>query len=127
ALGLPFVDQVALFATPDEHWEQVIDLIRPQGSIVAIVDNEKPLAMAGMKRKSATLSWEFMFARPLFQTDDMIQQHKLLTWISREIDAGRLRTTLSQVLSPINAANLRAAHAAMEAGRATGKIVLEGF
>jgi NADPH2:quinone reductase len=34
---------------------------------------------------------------------------------------------LDQVLSPINAANLRAAHAQIETGQAKGKIVVEGF
>ena len=39
----------------------------------------------------------------------------------------RIRTTLSEVLSPINAKNIRAAHALVETGKAKGKIVVESF
>ena len=83
--------------------------------------------MAGMKTKAASFHWEFMFARSMFQTPDMIEQHKLLTWVADEIDAGRIRTTVSQILSPINATNLREAHRLVETGKAKGKIVVEEF
>jgi hypothetical protein len=43
------------------------------------------------------------------------------------VDAGRIRTTLAEQFGTINAANLTRAHAAIEAGRTRGKIVLEGF
>jgi NADPH2:quinone reductase len=68
-----------------------------------------------------------MFARSLYQTPDMIEQHRLLDAVADLVDAGRLKTTLTQVLTPINAANLKTAHAAVESGRTRGKIVLEGF
>ena len=80
-----------------------------------------------MKLKAASLHWEFMFARSMHHTSDMIEQHRLLTWVAAEIDAGRIRTTVSQVLSPIDAANLREAHRLIETGKAKGKIVIEGF
>ena len=47
--------------------------------------------------------------------------------MARLVEAGRLRTTLADHFGPINAANLRRAHALLESGRAKGKIVLEGF
>jgi NADPH:quinone reductase-like Zn-dependent oxidoreductase len=68
-----------------------------------------------------------MFARAMHQTPDMIEQHKLLSYVADEIDAGRIRTTLSQTLSPINASNMREAHRLIETGMAKGKIVVEGF
>ena len=43
------------------------------------------------------------------------------------IEAGKLRTTVTEVLRPINAHNLRHAHEIIESGKARGKIVLEGF
>ena len=43
------------------------------------------------------------------------------------VDAGRIRSTHSQTLGRICAADLRAAHAAVESGRTVGKIVLAGF
>jgi NADPH:quinone reductase-like Zn-dependent oxidoreductase len=109
------------------HWEAAVELIRPQGGIVTIDDANLPMPMAGMKTKAASLHWEFMFARPMHQTPDMIAQHHLLNFVAQEIDAGRMRTTVSEILSPINAANMRQAHALVESGTVRGKIVLEGF
>lgn len=126
ALGMQFVDHVAIF-NDMRHWETAVELIRPQGGIVTIDDTDQPMPMEGMKMKAASLHWEFMYARSMFQTPDMIEQHKLLNWVADEIDAGRIRTTVSQVLSPINAANLREVHRLIETGTAKGKIVIENF
>lgn len=126
ALGLNHVDHIAIF-NDMRHWETAVELIRPQGGIVSIDDTDLPMPMAGMKMKSASLHWEFMFARSMHRTPDMIEQHKLLTYVAKEIDAGRIRTTVSQVMSPINAANMREAHRLIETGKAKGKIVVDGF
>lgn len=126
ALGMQHVDHIAIF-NDMRHWETAVELIRPQGGIVTIDDTNLPMPMDGMKMKAASLHWEFMFARAMHQTPDMIEQHKLLSWVASEIDAGRIRTTVSEVLSPINATNLREAHRLIETGQAKGKIVIEGF
>jgi NADPH2:quinone reductase len=126
ALGMQHVDHIAIF-NDMRHWETAVELIRPQGGIVSIDDTDLPMPMDGMKMKAASLHWEFMFARAMHQTPDMIEQHKLLTWVAGEIDAGRIRTTVNQVLSPINAANMREVHRLVETGKAKGKIVIEGF
>ena len=126
ALGFQHVDHIAIF-NDMRHWETAVELIRPQGGIVTIDDTDLPMPMAGMKMKAASLHWEFMFARAMHQTPDMIEQHKLLTYVAKEIDAGRIRTTLDKVLSPINAANLREAHRLVETGAAKGKIVVQGW
>ena len=125
-LGFEHVDHVAIF-NDMRHWETAVELIRPEGGIVTIDNTDLPMPMAGMKMKAASLHWEFMFARSMHQTPDMIEQHNLLTYVAGEIDAGRIRTTLDQVLSPINATNLREAHRLIETGQAKGKIVVEGF
>lgn len=126
ALGMQHVDHVAIF-NDMRHWVAAVELVRPQGGIVSIDDTDLPMPMVGMKTKAASLHWEFMFARAMHQTPDMIEQHRLLSFVAQEIDAGRMRTTVSEVLRPINAANLRQAHALVESGRARGKIVLEGY
>ena len=128
ALGFQHVDHIAIF-NDMRHWETAVELIRPQGGIVTIDDADlpMPMAMAGMKTKAASLHWELMFTRAMFETPDMIKQHQLLTYVANEIDAGRIRTTLDKVLSPINAENIRAAHALIETGRAKGKIVVQSF
>jgi len=126
ALGFQHVDNIAIF-NDMRHWETAVELIRPEGGIVTIDDTDLPMPMGGMKMKAASLHWEFMFARAMFETPDMIEQHRLLNYVANEIDAGRIRTTLSETLTPINAANLREAHRLIETGKAKGKIVIEGF
>lgn len=123
ALGIEYVDHIAIF-NDMRHWQAAVELIRPQGGIVSIDDTDHPMPMDGMKMKAASLHWEFMFARSMHQTPDMVEQHKLLTYVAKEIDAGNLRTTINQVIRPINAANLRKAHALIEQGSAIGKVVL---
>ncbi len=126
ALGIQHVDHIAIF-NDMRHWDTAVELIRPQGAIVSIDNTDQPMPMAGMKMKAASLHWEFMFARAMHQTPDMIEQHNLLNYVSAEIDAGRIRTTLDSVLSPINAENMREAHRLIETGTAKGKVVVETF
>jgi zinc-binding alcohol dehydrogenase family protein len=126
ALGLEHVDHIAIF-NDMRHWDASVELIRPQGGIVSIEDTDLPMPMGGMKMKAASFHWEFMFARSMHQTPDMVGQHNLLSYVAGEIDAGRIKTTVNQVLSPINAANMREAHRLVETGQAMGKIVVEGF
>ena len=126
SLGLQHVDHIAIF-NDMRHWDTAVELIQPQGGIVSIDDTNLPMPMDGMKMKAASLHWEFMFARAMHQTPDMIEQHRLLSWVAGEIDAQRIRTTVTEVLSPINAHNLREVHRQIETGTARGKIVIEGF
>ena len=70
---------------------------------------------------------ESMFTRPVYGTEDMDAQHALLDEVARLVDAGRIRTTLAERMTPIDAANLRRAHGLLEAGWTQGKIVVEGF
>jgi len=127
ALGLKFIDYIANFNDTDRYWEATGDLIRPQGTIVLIVGNRGPLAQEGVRGKSATVCWELMFTRPRFKTHDMIEQHHLLTRVAELIDAGRIHGTMRECVRPINAANLRAAHAKLESGKMIGKLVLAGW
>lgn len=126
ALGFQHVDHIAIF-NDMRHWETAVELIRPQGGIVSIEDTDLPMPMGGMKMKAASLHWEFMFARSMHQTHDMVEQHKLLTYVAGQIDAGKIKTTVSKRISPINATNMREAHRLVETGQAKGKIVLEDF
>lgn len=80
-----------------------------------------------LKRKSASLHWEFMFARSFYQTKDMIAQHRLLVEVAALVDEGILRTTAAHEMGSITAENLRKAHALIESGRSHGKVVLAGF
>jgi NADPH:quinone reductase len=121
------VEYIANFNDLDTHWAAMGELIAPQGAMVAIVGNQKPLPMDAVRSKSATLCWELMFTRPRFKTPDMIEQHRLLNQIADWLDAGKLRCTLKETLSPINAANLHKAHEKLESGTMIGKLVLKGW
>jgi zinc-binding alcohol dehydrogenase family protein len=127
ALGRKHVEYIANFSDLDEHWATMGDLIAPQGAMVAIVGNQKPLPMDAVRSKSATLCWELMFTRARFKTPDMIEQHRLLNQVADWLDAGKLRGTLKETLSPINSANLRKAHQKLESGTMIGKLVLKGW
>jgi NADPH:quinone reductase-like Zn-dependent oxidoreductase len=122
------VDYIANFSGElDAYWPAMTELIAPQGAMVAIVGNQKPLAMDAVRSKSATLCWELMFTRPRFQTPDMIEQHRLLDEVADRLDAGKLRCTLKETLSPISGANLKKAHERLESGSMIGKLVLKGW
>lgn len=124
ALGAPgFV-----FSTThtDQHLTEIVQLIAPQGRF-GLIDDPASLDILPFKRKSVSVHWEYMFARSTFHTEDMAEQGVLLNEVARLVDAGTLRTTLGENLGPINAANMKRAHALIESGRARGKVVLEGF
>ncbi|MCF6344547.1 MAG: zinc-binding dehydrogenase, partial [Devosiaceae bacterium] len=122
-----YVDYIALFNDTDSHWLDVADMIKPQGHIVSIVANNEPLDMLAIRSKSISFSWELMFTRAMFETDDMIEQHNLLNHVAGLIDEGKIQTTLDRVLSPFNAKTMRQAHGLIETGNSKGKIVISGF
>jgi zinc-binding alcohol dehydrogenase family protein len=111
----------------EKHLADILELIAPQGRFSLIDDPKEPMDLRPFKRKSLSIHWEMMFARPVWQTADMIEQHKLLNHVADMVDAGRIQTTLNETYGTINAANLRRAHAMIESGRTKGKIVLSGF
>ena len=121
------VDYIFCLNNTDQHWNGMAEVIKPQGGICSIVENEKPLALGLLKSKSATFVWEFMFTRPMYYTEDMINQHLLLNQVSELLEQNTIKTTLNETLSPIHAANIRKAHAMIETGSTIGKIVLETF
>lgn len=127
ALGLSGVDCVFVTTGTDQHFTALAEIVAPQGRIGLIDDPATLIDVRLLKRKSVSLHWEMMFARSLFQTADMAAQHALLAEVSRLVDDGTLRTTLTETLGRIDAATLRRAHALIETGKARGKIVLEGF
>ena len=125
-LGLPPVTYVASLTHTDHHWTAIVDVLAPQGK-VAVIDDPAAIDVRLLKRKSASLHWEFMFARSMFNTADIQKQHQLLNDVAMLVDTGVLKTTLGERFGTINAANLKRAHVLLASNRAKGKIVLEGF
>ncbi|MBY3167025.1 zinc-binding alcohol dehydrogenase family protein [Rhizobium laguerreae] len=126
ALGIGAPGFIFSTTNTDSHIGDIVEAIAPQGRFV-LIDDPKTLDIMPFKRKAVSVHWELMFTRPLYGTPDMIEQHKLLNRISELVDAGKIRTTLSEIVGPINAANLKTVHAMVESGRMKGKAVLAGF
>lgn len=124
ANGISGVDYIFNTANTAQYWTQMASLIKPFGHITSIVESPEPLDLTALMVKSATFSWELMFTRSMFQTADMGEQGKILNAIAGWIESGQLRGTAAEVLHPINAENLKKAHAWIESGKAKGKIVL---
>lgn len=110
----------------EQHAAEAAELIAPQGRF-ALIDDPQGLDIMVFKRKAVSIHHELMFTRAIYETPDMGAQGDILDAVADLVDDGRIRTTLTERLSPINAANLKRAHALLESGTVRGKIVLEGF
>ncbi|MEM9150939.1 MAG: zinc-binding alcohol dehydrogenase family protein [Cyanobacteria bacterium P01_F01_bin.3] len=117
---------VASLTHTAQHFASIKELIKPRGHI-ALIDDPELNNIVSIKPKALSLSWEFMFTRSMFQTDDIDEQHKLLNRVSELLDSGTLIPTVNKYGGPLTVENLRAAHEFQESGRAIGKTVLEGF
>jgi NADPH2:quinone reductase len=126
AIGHANVALIAGVTGTDQSGPQIEGIIAPQGKF-ALIDDPKTFDIMPLKRKAASVHWESMFTRAIFQTPDMIEQHNLLNAVADMVDAGEIVTTAAQELSPVNAANLIKAHAQVESGTTIGKVVLAGW
>jgi len=126
ALGLGAPAFVFSTTQTETHLAEIVEMIAPQGRF-GLIDDPATLNVVPFKRKAVSIHWELMFTRPIFETPDMDAQGRLLNEVACLIDEGRIRTTISESLKPITAANLKKAHATIESGKAKGKIVLEGW
>jgi zinc-binding alcohol dehydrogenase family protein len=126
ALGLGAPGFVFSTTQTGQHLADIVELIAPQGRF-GLIDDPQDLNIMPFKSKAVSLHWEFMFTRSLFGTPDMAEQGKLLNEVAALVDAGRIRSTATEVAGKIDAATLRRVHARIESGSARGKIVLEGF
>ena len=126
SIGFSRVNLIASLTATDQHYPAVVDVLAPQGKF-GLIDDPNSLDARPLKQKAASLHWEFMFARSLFNTPDILEQHNLLNQVAELVETGVIRTTADNEFGTINATNLRRAHALIESGRSRGKIVLAGF
>ena len=127
ALDIPPVLYVASLTNTEQHFEQIVELLAPQGKLALIDDPATPIDIRLMKRKSLSLHWELMFTRALFKTADMEAQHAILNELAALVEQGTIRSTAQLELGAITAENLRRAHQLIESGSSIGKVVLAGF
>ena len=126
-LGLGAPGFVFSTTNTDSHFEQILELIAPQGRLGVISGIGKANHPDSFSGKSIALCYELMFTRSMHQTPDMIGQHHALTQVARLVDEGVLQTTLNTNLGRISVDNLKRAHAMLESGTTIGKVVLQGF
>jgi len=125
-IGIPLVSHIVSLTQTDLHYPEIVEVIAPQGKF-GLIDDPTSIDITKLKGKSVSLHWELMFTRSKFRTADMIAQHRILTEMAALVDDGLIRSTLVDAMAPINAHNLKRAHALIESGKSRGKIVLSGF
>ena len=113
-----------LFSAHSEgNVEAFAEIMTPFSQIVAI-DDPVGLDLMPLKSKSIAWHWELMFTRSMYETEDMPAQKQILARVAELVDAGRIRTTVTETIEDFSAAGLRRAHARVEAGRMVGKVVV---
>jgi NADPH2:quinone reductase len=125
--GLDGIDLVFSCAELDPYFALACEVLRPFGTLCTIVAPRQPVDLGLLRNKALRYAHEYMFARGMFRTPDMIAQHRLLAQAAALFDQGELHATRSETLGPINAANLRRAHARLETTHTLGKLVLAGW
>lgn len=123
-VGFQYVDFILDFVDANFYWDQMAELIKPQGHIASITGSAEPVTLNKLKNKSVSFSWEFMFTRSNFETEDMIEQHHILNKVADLLDQGILKTTLKETLIGFSADNLKKAHQQLENGTTIGKIAI---
>lgn len=123
-LGFQYVDFIIDFVDTNSYWDIMAELVKPQGHIASITGSSDPIALNKLKNKSASFSWELMYTRSMFQTDDMLEQHNILNKIADLLDNGTIQSTLNETLSGFTADNLKKAHQLLESGKTIGKIAV---
>lgn len=126
ALGIGAPSFVFSTNFSDTYVEEAAAFMAPQGRF-GLIDDPEAFSIMPFKAKAISVHWELMFTRSLFKTPDMTAQRDILNDAAALIDAGQIKSTVTETLGAINAANLKAAHALLESGKAKGKLVLEGF
>ena len=123
--GFDQVDFIVDFVDVNQYWDAFVELIKPQGSIGSISDPTAAVNLRQLKGKSVSFHWELMFTRSMFQTEDLVEQHRILNQVADLLDNGTLITTLNETLEGFTTANFKKAHQLLESGTTIGKIVIK--
>ncbi len=121
---IPLVDYIFCTYNTDLYYNTMIELIKPLGHITTIVAFNEDQDLNALKLKSITFTHEFMFARPIHRTPDMIKQHEYLEDITKNIESGHYQPTTTQVFEGLSPENLYQAHQLLEKQSMIGKLVI---
>lgn len=131
------IDRAALVDLPDNRFARILcchdtdayfdlmsRLVAPQGLICALAGTREKHDLQPLMNKSAGFIWEYMFTRSQHQTADIARQGDILTELARLVEAGEVKTTLTDTTTGLTAGNIAALHERQEAGGLIGKQVV---
>lgn len=123
-LGFDMIPYIAILHAPEKHIKQAGLLVGPFGHVGAIVEPLKPLDVAGLKNKSASLDWEFMFAKGNYGYH-IETQGRALELLKQLVETSNYQTTLVEVLSGFNPLIMKQAYDRVAQNNMIGKLVIE--
>lgn len=127
ALNFQYVGYILNLNNLDAHWNEIAEIIKPDGQVATTTENHHLIDLQKLTKKRVTFSWEWMYSKSYYQTEDIISQHKILNKIAQLYENRKLQPINKINYASINAANLKKAHAAVETGHMIGKVVLTGW
>ncbi|KAG2179188.1 hypothetical protein INT43_002038, partial [Umbelopsis isabellina] len=123
ALGAT-VDYALICYDTNKYLGELCEIVQPLGQITSIVEVDSNMPLQGGMLKAISFHWEFMFSKPMHNVD-LLSQGLALDKIAQFVDSGKLKRLDTKVYDNLTLENLKAAHEALESGKAIGKIVLE--
>lgn len=124
-LGFKKVNYILELSNLNFYWPVITKLIAPFGKIVSTTGSGRNLDFSSLKSRMVSFGWEWMYAKSWYQTPNMISQHEILDKVSKLLDEGKIKSTLTKTLTPINADNLRTATKMVESKHMLGKVVVK--
>ncbi|KAK3582440.1 hypothetical protein CHS0354_023986 [Potamilus streckersoni] len=123
-LDMEYVDFILNLADTTGYWNDMAELIKPQGAICCIVNAATNLPIDVFKGKSVSFAWESMFTRSSFTTDDITEQYRILARMSGLLSLQVFKPIRTKTLNGFSVKNIQEAHAILESGKSIGKIVI---
>ncbi|WEV36179.1 zinc-binding alcohol dehydrogenase family protein [Lactobacillus sp. ESL0677] len=122
-IGFKDVDCILELNNIDQHWNEMAEIIKPDGIICSITENKQPIDLQKLTRKRVTFVWEWMFSKTYYHVNEA-SQGKILSQIASLLANQTIKSTVTTTLAPINATNLRKAHKMVQSGHMIGKVVV---
>jgi NADPH2:quinone reductase len=119
------VDYIFCNHSTQDYFDTMAEIIAPQGRIVSIVEVSKPLDLGKLFSKKVSFSWEMMFTKSMYKTDDLKSQHDILNKISKLIDEGKIIHTAKNILGVLSKDSLEKGLNEVATGASVGKSVYE--
>lgn len=121
ALGIDGVDYVMHCWDAESLWEELGTIVNPLGHICIIATTVEQLAMKQFWYKGISVSWELMFTRSMFGTNDIHVQRDILNKAAELLESGTFKPRMTKCYEW---ADLLEAHKLVESGKAVGKIAV---